>query len=135
MECFLKNDIAQPATIGLEFRDWFGGSQSGDGYLTGPYLLFRPDGTVQADGGPDQASWIPVGRYDLGRWLRVEIEFEEGEGKPKTYTLRLAGADGSTTSKDGLPFRHRAFQLCTWCGFIGLDTKRAVFDVDDIHLE
>jgi hypothetical protein len=135
MQCFLKNDAAQPATIGLEFRDWFGGSQAGDRYLTGPYVVFQPDGTVQADGGPGQASWITVGRYDLGRWLRVEVEFEEGEAKPKTYTLRLTGADGSTTTKEDLPFRNSTFQLCTWCGFVGLDTKPAVFYADDIHLE
>ena len=135
MRCFLKNDSSQPATIGLEFRDWFGGSQPGDRYLTGPYVRFHPDGTVQADGGPGRAGWITVGRYDLGRWLRVEVEFEEGEAKPKTYTLRLTTADGSTTTKEGLPFRSPAFKLCTWCGFVGLDTKPAVFYVDDFHLE
>jgi hypothetical protein len=65
----------------------------------------------------------------------VEVEFEEGAAKPKTYTLRLTGTDGATTTKDGLPFRHPAFQLCTWCGFVGLDTKPAVFFVDDIELQ
>jgi hypothetical protein len=135
MRCFLKNDADQPATIGLEFRDWFGGSNPGEGYLTGPYLQLRPDGTVQADGRPGQAGGITVGRYDLGRWLRVEVEFMEGEAKPKTYTLRLTGANNSTTTKEGLPFRSPAFKLCTWCGFVGLDTKPAVFYLDDIHLE
>mgnify|MGYP003872972005 CR=1 FL=1 len=134
MRCFLKNDAAQPATIGLEFRDWFGGSQPGDRYATGPYLRFLPDGVVQACTGPSQAGWVPVGRYELGRWLGVEVEFEEGEGKPKTCTLRLIAADGTTT-KEGLPFCNPAFKLCTWCGFVGLDTKPAVFYVDDVHLE
>ena len=65
----------------------------------------------------------------------MEVEFEEGAAKPKTYTLRLSGTDGSTATKGGLPFRNPAFQLCTWCGFVGLDTKPAVFFVDDIELQ
>ena len=65
----------------------------------------------------------------------MEVEFEEGESKPKTYTLRLNGADGATIAKENLPFRSPAFQLCTWCGFAGQDTKPAVFYVDDIRLE
>ncbi|MFN6189324.1 MAG: hypothetical protein ACK48S_00175, partial [Planctomycetia bacterium] len=58
---------------------------------------------VQA-AGPGAAGWMTVGRYDLGRWLRVEVEFAEGADKPKTYALRLTGPDGATTAKEGLPF-------------------------------
>lgn len=128
MRCCVKNDAAQPATFDLEFRDWLGGSQPGDRYLTGPHIRFQPDGTVQAGG-------APVGKCKPGEWLRVEVEFEEGDAKPKTYTLRLTSADGSTVAKDGLPFRNPAFKLCTWFGFSGTDTKTAVFYVDDVQLE
>jgi len=76
-----------------------------------------------------------VGRYDLGRWLRVEVEFDEGEAKPKSYTSRLTMADGATTAKEGLPFRSPDSKLGTWRGFVGLDTKLAVFYADDIRLE
>jgi hypothetical protein len=128
MRCCVKNDAAQPATFDLEFRDWLGGSQPGDRYLTGPHIRFQPDGTVQAGG-------APVGKCKPGEWLRVEVEFEEGDAKPKTYTLRLTSAGGSTVAKDGLPFRNPAFKLCTWFGFSGTDTKTAVFYVDDVQLE
>ena len=135
MRCHLKNGAAQPATIGLEFRDWFGGSQPDDRYVSGPYLHFGPDGVVRVEGPGGPAARIDAGRYELDRWVRVEIEFEEGVSKPKTYTLRLTGADGATIAKEDLPFQNPAFQLCTWCGFVGLDTKPAVFFVDDIHLK
>jgi len=97
-------------------------------------LRFNPDGSVQV-AGPGAAGWMTVGRYDLGRWLRVEVEFEEGDAKPKTYALRLTGPDGATTAKEGLPFLQPEFQGCTWCGFVGIDAKPAVFYVDDIRLE
>ena len=134
MHCALKNDLDQPATIGLEFRDWAGGSKLGGRFFTGPFLRFIPDGSVQA-ATPGAAGWMTVGRYDLGRWLRVEVEFEEGAGKPKMYTLRLTGPDGATTSKEGLPFYQPEFEVCAWCGFNGLDAKPAVFYVDAIRLE
>gem|GEM_PF-7100535 len=62
MQCLLKNHVAQPATIGPEFRDWLGGSRPGDRCPTGPCIRFNPDGAVQADGGPNQAGRITVGR-------------------------------------------------------------------------
>jgi len=134
MQCALKNDLEQPATIGLEFRDWAGGSKLEGRYFIGPSLRFTADGTVQA-ATPGAASWMTVGRYDLGRWLRVEVEFEEGAGKPKTYTLRLTGPDGATATREGLPFSQPEFDACTWCGFVGIDAQPAVFYVDDIRLE
>ncbi|MFM8495669.1 MAG: hypothetical protein ACKOEM_09105, partial [Planctomycetia bacterium] len=134
MHCALKNDLDQPATIGLEFRDWAGGSKLEGRYFIGPSLRFTADGTVQAVT-PGAAGWMTVGRYDLGRWLRVEVEFEEGAGKPKTYTLRLTGPDGATATKDGLTFCQPEFEACAWCGFVGIDAKPAVFYVDDIRLE
>jgi len=97
-------------------------------------LRFNPDGSVQA-AGLGAAGWMTVGRYDLGRWLRVEVEFEEGAGKPKTYTLRLTGPDGATATRDGLPFFQPEFDARAWCGFVGIDAKPAVFYVDDIRLE
>lgn len=67
--------------------------------------------------------------------MAVDGRIKEGESKPKTYALRPTDADGSTTAKKGLIFRHPAFQLCTWCGFVGLDTKPAMCYVDDLPLE
>jgi len=135
MQCLLKNDATQPATIGLEFRDWHGGSQPGDQYATGPHVQFSSDGKVQVAGSPSQPAWVTVGQYEPGRWLRVEIEFEEGEAKPPTYSLRITGAGSSVTAEENLPFPSPAFRLCTWCGFVGAGTESAVFFVDDVHLE
>ena len=47
----------------------------------------------------------------------------------------LTGPDGATTAKEGLPFLQPEFQVCTWCGFVGIDAQPAVFYVDDIRLE
>ena len=65
----------------------------------------------------------------------MDVQFEEGEGKPKTYTLRFGPLGGALTALTDLPFRSEAFKSCTWCGFAGMDDKRAVFYVDDFRLE
>gem|GEM_PF-6516514 len=65
----------------------------------------------------------------------MEVEFDEGEAKPKSYTSRLTMADGAPATKEGLPFRSPHFKLCTWRGFVGLDTKPAAVDVSDIRRE
>jgi hypothetical protein len=131
LQCGVKNDPSEPATFDLEFRDW----PSGEGYSTGPHLRFFPDGTVQAAGKAGQAQWTPIGRYDLGKWLRVEIEFEEGTDKPKTYELRLTESGRPLVEREDLPFRSDAFKTCTWVGLSGMDTKRAVFYMDAFRIQ
>ena len=131
MQCSVRNDPAQPATFDLEFRDWTPPAL----LRTGPHLRFQPDGTVQVPGGPGQGAWVPVGRFPLGRWLRVEVEFDQGAGKPKTYALRITEPGGTSVVKAALPFRHAAFTRCSWVGFAGMDVKTATFYVDDITVE
>ncbi len=132
LRCAVRNDAAQPATIDLELRDWHGGSRRDGKYLTGPHVRFLPDGTVQTSGGP---GWTVIGRFELGRWLRVELEFEEGEGKGKAYALRVVPEGGEAVERDGLPFRSGDFSLCTWCGFSGAAATPGVFFVDDLIFE
>jgi hypothetical protein len=71
----------------------------------------------------------------VGEWLRVEVEFEKGEGKAKTYALRLTAADGTKTEKEALPYRSPEFTLCTWLGLMGMDAKPAIFYTDDVRME
>lgn len=132
MRCAVKMDAGQPAMIDLEIRDWHGGSRSDGRYLTGPHVRFLPDGTVQASGA---LAWCVIGSCEPGRWSRVEIEFEEGEGKAKTYSVTLAPDGGGAIARDGLPFRDAEFKLCTWCGFSGAEARAGRFFVDDLRLE
>lgn len=125
LRCAVKTSAVQPAAFCLELRDWPDG---GAKYLTGPYLRFLADGTVQAGG-------TVVGKIAPGRWARLEISFLEGEGNPKSYSLRLAPEGGAEVSRADLPFRSPEFTLCTWCGFSGMDAKPAEFFVDDIRFE
>jgi hypothetical protein len=62
----------------------------------------------------------------------VEVTLEEGEGKPKTYTVRL-GEPGQPT--EGLHFRTDAFTNCNWVGFAGMEEDPGVFYVDDLRIE
>jgi hypothetical protein len=127
LRCSVRNDPDQPVVFDLEFRDW--PQMAGAGYATGPHLRFQTDGTVQAaDGG----EWQAIGRYGVGEWLRVEVTLEEGEGKPKTYTVRL-GEPGQPT--EGLHFRTDAFTNCNWVGFAGMEEDPGVFYVDDLRIE
>ena len=134
MQCHIRNDAAAPATIGLEFRQWRP-ANIGAGYLTGPHIQFMPDGKVMAASRGAQSRWTPVGQYRVGQWLRVEVEFEEGDGKPRTYTLRFGERGLPLATVERLPFRSATFKACTWFGLVGADTARASFYVDDFRLE
>lgn len=128
MQCSVRNDPSQPATFQIEFRDW----PQGEPYRTGPHLRFLPDGTVQTAAG---SHWNEVGKIVPDQWTRVEIQFEQGAGKPKTYSLRLAGPSEEIAKKDGLSFQSGDFARCSWLGIMGVDTKAAAFSVDDLKLE
>ncbi len=134
MQVALRNDPEEPALIDLEFRDW-PRQQPAKGYKTGPYLRFFPDGAVKAAGGAGNDGWISLGRFAPGTWLNVRIEFEEGKGKPKTYTARVWEAGTEMPGARTLPFRHKDFRACTWFGFAGMSEGRAVFYVDDFRLD
>jgi len=133
LQCFVKNDPDEPAMFDLEFRDWPPGV--GPKFATGPHVRFFPDGAVKYAANSGQAQWIALGTYELGKWLRVEVEFEEGEAKPKTWKVRFGRPGAAMTTRELLPFRHPAFRVCTWVGFAGMDEKRAAFYVDDLRLE
>jgi len=127
LECSVRNDPDQPVVFDLEFRDW--PQMAGAKYATGPHLRFQPDGTVQAaDGG----EWRPIGNCTVGEWLRVEVTFEEGPGKPKAYAVRLE-ASGEPIGE--LRFRADTFTNCNWVGFAGMEAKPGVSYVDDVRIE
>jgi len=131
MSCAFRLDPDQTAQADLEIRDW----QMGGGnakYTTGPLLRFFADGSVKATTG---ASWTPLTAFPPGTWVRVVIEFEEGEGKPKTYTARLGPLGGDMSEWPDLPFRHDDFTSCTWVGFAGMSELPGRFYVDDFRLE
>ena len=129
-QCAVRNDPTTPATIELEFRDW--DVNAGAAYSTGPYIRFLPNGTVSYARGNE---WVPIGQYRIGQWTHVEVEFEQGAGKPKTFTFRLGEQGGPTKATEGLPFRSDAFEECTWVGFAGVDQNTAVFYVDDVRID
>ena len=130
ISCMVRNDPEQPATIGLELRDW---PRGGAALHTGPHLRLLPDGAVHAlatDG-----SWTDLGTYPLGEWVRVEIQLAQGEADLGPWTLRLTGPGGALVERDDLPMRSPDFKACTWFGIVGADARQAVFDVDDIVVE
>lgn len=126
MTCSLFNDPEDPASINLEFRDW----PNGKTYQTGPYLQFLPDGTVRV---PGDSGWKVVGNFLPGEWLTIEIELVQGENKH--YNLKLTSAGGKSVTTSGLPMRSTEFEQCNWLGFVGADTKEAIFYVDNITIE
>ncbi|NLY01577.1 MAG: hypothetical protein GXY83_36275 [Rhodopirellula sp.] len=128
MQCSVRNDPSQPATFQLEFRDW----PQGATYRSGPHLRFLPNGTVEAARGN---RWNEVGKVAIGEWTRVEVRFDDGAGKPKTFSLRLTGSGGEVVARDDLPFQSDDFKCCSWVGFVGVDTKAAAFCVDDLELK
>ncbi|MBP8951504.1 MAG: right-handed parallel beta-helix repeat-containing protein [Armatimonadetes bacterium] len=131
--CAVKLDAGLPAMLDLEFRDWDMGA--GVGYETGPYIRFFADGSVKAGSGPDGPDWIPLGQFPLGNWLRVEVEFEDGPGKPKTYTARIGPWDGGLRTFTELPFQDLGFERCNWVGFAGTGNEPGKFYVDAVTVE
>ena len=133
LSCAVRLDPAQPAQADLEGRDWdmSGGNVT---YATGPLLRFLPDGSVHAAAAGDKGGWLPLARFPLGTWLRVEIDLEEGVGKPKTYVARLGPLAADLQAWPGLPFRDAAFTGCTWVGFAGLGETAGTFYVDDVRV-
>lgn len=131
--CSVRNDPAQPGTIHLEFRDWFGGSRTDDSYATGPFVQFLANGDVQAAAGAQ--GWTTLGRVPLGEWARLEVEFPEGQPQGRTWSVRLTSAGGVNVSRTGLPFHSPDFKVCTWFGVSGADKKSALFYLDDFHIE
>ncbi len=125
MTCSVRNDAQQPVQFDLEFRDWPAGTK----YTTGPHLRFLPDGSVQA---VDGTQWRTIGGYELGHWLAVQVRFQEGPDKEKTYSVRL----GETAEPiEGLRFYSEGSADCTWVGFAGMGVEPGVFYVDEVRVE
>ena len=129
IRCSVRNSPDQPATFDVECRDW----PRGETLRTGPHLRFFPDGSARIP--DDTGGWEQVAVFSLGEWVRIEFEFEQGDGAPKTYALRLSGPETGTVVREALPFRSREFRHCTWFGFAGMDEKTAVFYADDVVIE
>lgn len=127
LQCSVRNDPDQPVLFDLECRDW--PAMTAARYATGPHLRFQPDGVVQAS---DGGQWREIGRYPLGEWLKLQIDFSEGEGRPNVYTVTL-GANGTPVT--GLKFASEACTACNWVGLAGMDVKPGVFYVDDMRIE
>ncbi len=128
MQCSVRNDPSQPATFQIEFRDWPAGAT----YRTGPHLRFLPDGAVQTAVGN---RWTEIAQVVPGEWTRVEIEFVQGGGNPRSFRLRLTGPAGKAVLKNELPFQSDELIHCSWLGIMGADAKAAAFFVDDIELK
>ena len=127
LACSVRNDPDQPVMFDLEVRDWprTGGAK----YATGPHLRFLPDGEVLA---ADGAEWRNVGHHELGQWLRVQVDFEEGPGNAGTYAVRLGDQTEPTA---GLRVRGESFAAGNWVGFAGMEATPGVFFVDELSVE
>lgn len=131
VDCSVRNDLASPAVVELEWRDWPPGA--GVRYATGPHVRLMPDGAIHV---PDAAGgWTPAAAYPLGRWVRVQVEFRHGKDQPRTWSLRLRTEDREIGAWEGLAFRSKEFVRCTWFGVVGAGTASAGFDLDDVRVE
>ena len=129
MQCRFRNEPAEPATITFEFRDW----PKGEPLRTGAYLKINPDGRAQAPDGAD--GWIDLGTCPPGEWITVDITLDQQADSAGTWAVQLTGPDGPIGSKTGLPCSNADFRRANWFGIVGADTKRALFHIDDVHLE
>ena len=121
----VRNDADVPISFDIEFRDWPG---VGGQYATGPQLRFQPTGVVQVcDGG----QWRDIEQYNVGEWLKVQIDLTEGKGHKDTYSVKLGQAAPIT----GLKFANNAFTNFNWFGLAGMETKPGVFYADNIRIE
>ena len=117
LSCDLMLNRDAPATARLEFRDWPTKPWKG-----GPTVTFGPDGQVQAGGSR-------VASIALGEWVHVQIEFQQGQGRPGGFTLRL----GQQTF-DGLAFANGEFVAANWYGFSTLGRDAGSFYLDNFRL-
>jgi len=80
-------------------------------------------------------NWRQLAVFPLGTWIRVEYEFEQGDGAAKTFDLRLVTEGADPVVRCGLSFSNTTFTQCTWFGLAGMDEEKSVFHVDDIVIE
>ncbi len=117
----MLNSKEAPASFYLEVRQW-----DESPYLVGPTVSVDTDGQVTAGG-------RKIGLIPLGRWVHVDISIELGEGKPKTYRLRLSVLDREPIVAE-IPYASDKFERITWFGISSLSNAATVFYVDNLKL-
>jgi len=117
----MLNSKEAPASFYVEVRQW-----DVSPYLIGPTVWVAPDGKVTA-GGRD------LGTIPLGEWVHVDISFELGEGKPKTYRLTLTVPNREPIVVE-LPYISKEFEKVTWLGISSNSTTATTFYIDNLKL-
>ena len=117
----MLNTKDAPASFYVEVRQW-----DVSPYLIGPTVSVAPDGKVTA--GKQDMGVIP-----LGEWVHVDISFELGEGKPKTYQFTLNVPNREPIVAE-IPYVSEAFEKITWFGISSTSDAATVFYVDNMKL-
>ena len=117
----MLNSRETPANFYVEVRQW-----DVSPYLVGPTVSVTPDGKVQASG-------KDVGEIPLGEWVHVDISFELGEGKPKTYQFTLSVPNRKPIVAE-IPYRSKTFEKVTWIGVSSNGDTATVFYIDNLKL-
>ena len=117
----MLNSREAPADFYVEVRQW-----DVSPYRVGPTVSVAADGSVTAGG-------RKVGAIPLGEWAHVEIGFEMGEGKAKSYAFTLA-IPGREPIAAEIPYRSSDFEKVTWLGVSSNSDSATVFYLDNLKL-
>lgn len=127
--CDLLNSAAHPSEFYVGLRDY---TVKGREYLDGPSILFKPDGTVTANG-------KPIATAAPGKWTHLEILLDMGQPgqapASKHYRLTLTVAGGPVHTFEGVPYANPEFKQFTWFGFSSVGQAGSAFYVDNVRLE
>jgi len=143
--CAFTNDVVenrfavrmQPgAEFFVEWRDYPEGG--GNGYATGPFLLFR-DGKVvartrvkKADGSL-QGSERLIAEIPADTWAQVAVTAGVGGRASGLWSVKVTRAGQPDVVCDDLRFSSDAFRSMEWLGFCSIATKKVAYYLDDFE--
>ena len=115
--------MEEGATVTIEGRDY----TTKKPFSTGPVLRVTEDLRLLA--GREEVAALP-----LSEWVRLELKFAVGGGRPDLYTLQVDLPDAGPVLIEGLTLASETFVQFDWFAFTCSGTRDAAFYVDDVSI-
>ena len=123
----LKMPSATPSALYLSFRDY--NNTGGKYFQTGPRIQIDAQGVLSAT--PDSGVDLKLPR-DV--WIRLDMAFEVGEGKPKTFDLTVEIPGQKPRIFRGIPYLDSGFMQVGDIYIVSTGPDGGVFLIDDIRV-